>query len=280
MIQDIAPKKMRNEHTPTPPKEDSRIMIFYHNEILCHIEEEKINYPLYRELKQERTAVFGKELIYLFAIDDITYYLYQISDGLTFGNYAYEKMRRIRTTAPMDELFAGMSAYHLHCWYSANRYCGRCGKEVVLDEKERMLRCPGCGNMIFPRINPVVIVGVYHGDQIIFTKYAGSGHKNYAMIAGFVEFGETLEETVQREVFEEVGIRIKNLQYYKSQPWGLSGSVLMGFFAEADGDLTIKRQEDELAEAFWIKREDIVLDWENISLTIDMMRVFRDKELV
>lgn len=90
---------------------------------------------------------------------------------------------------------------------------------------------------MFPRINPAVIVAVSHGDELILTKYAGREYKKYALIAGFAEFGETIEQTVQREVMEEVGIRVKNLQYYKSQAMGFSGSLLFGFFAEAEETL-------------------------------------------
>ncbi len=85
-------------------------------------------------------------------------------------------------------------------------------------------------------------MAVSHGDELILTKYACGEYKKYALIAGFAEFGETIEQTVQREVMEEVGIRVKNLRYYKSQPWGFSGSLLFGFFAEAEGDLTIYRR--------------------------------------
>ena len=130
---------------------------------------------------------------------------------------------------------------------------------------------------MFPRINPAVIVAVSHGDELILTKYAGREYKKYALIAGFAEFGETIEQTVQREVMEEVGIRVKNLRYYKSQPWGFSGSLLFGFFAEAEGDLTIYRQEDELAEAMWVPAEEIVLDIEEISLTREMILKFKEE---
>ena len=151
------------------------------------------------------------------------------------------------------------------------------GQRILLlrNENERKLQCPECGNEVFPRINPAVIVAVSHGDELILTKYAGREYKKYALIAGFAEFGETIEQTVQREVMEEVGIRVKNLRYYKSQPWGFSGSLLFGFFAEAEGDLTIYRQEDELAEAMWVPAEEIVLDIEEISLTREMMQVFQ-----
>lgn len=78
--------------------------------------------------------------------------------------------------------------------------------------------------MIFPRINPSVIVAVTHGDYLLLTQYANRpGATRTALIAGFTEFGETAEQTVHREVMEEVGLKIKNLRYYKSQPWGISG---------------------------------------------------------
>lgn len=90
--------------------------------------------------------------------------------------------------------------------------------------------------MVFPKISPAVIVAVTDNDRVLLTKYAGRTYKNYALVAGFNEAGETIEQTVRREVMEEVGLKVKNLKYYKSQPWGLSGSLLSGFFCELDGD--------------------------------------------
>ena len=85
--------------------------------------------------------------------------------------------------------------------------------------------------MIFPKIAPAVIVALTHGNKILLTKYAATrDYKKYALIAGFVEIGETVEETVEREVMEEVGLKVKNLRYYKSQPWGYDSNVLMGYF--------------------------------------------------
>ena len=93
---------------------------------------------------------------------------------------------------------------------------------------QRMLQCPCCANMVFPKIAPAVIVGVTHGDKILMTKYAGREYKRYALIAGFTEIGETAEETVKREVMEEVGLTVKNIRYYKSQPWGFDSNLLLG----------------------------------------------------
>ena len=116
--------------------------------------------------------------------------------------------------------------------------------------------------------------------RIVMTKYAGREYQRYALIAGFCEIGETAEDTVRREVMEEVGLKVKNLRYYKSQPWGFDSNLLMGFFAELDGDDTIVRQEDELSVAEWKSRTDAVGMDDGISLTREMMRIFAEGEEV
>ena len=276
MIQDIGVEQLKNEYHPKPPKDESRIMIFDAGKLLCRINEEmQIAYPKYGEWRKNKAD--EGTLIYLFSIGEETYYLLYSPQKTEIEGYVYEKMFRLRRTFPERERFAGVSAYHLYTWYENNHFCGKCGTELLRNENERKLQCPACGNEVFPRINPAVIVAVSHGDELILTKYAGREYKKYALIAGFAEFGETIEQTVQREVMEEVGIRVKNLQYYKSQPWGFSGSLLFGFFAEAEGDLTIYRQEDELAEAMWVPAEEIVLDIEEISLTREMILKFKEE---
>ena len=108
------------------------------------------------------------------------------------------------------------------------------------------------------------------------SRYAGREYKNYALIAGFNETGESIEQTVRREVMEEVGLKVKNLQYYKSQPWPFSDTLLMGFFCELDGDdESIRLEEDELSEAAFYAPEDVPDDNEHASLTAEMMMVFK-----
>ena len=95
-------------------------------------------------------------------------------------------------------------------------------------------------------------------------------------MAGFTEIGETLEGTVEREVMEEAGLKVKNIRYYKSQPWGMAQDILVGFFCDVDGDDEIHMDRDELKYAEWVKREDIVLQPNNLSLTNEMMKVFKE----
>lgn len=147
------------------------------------------------------------------------------------------------------------------------------------DTKERMVRCEKCGNMEYPKICPAVIVGVTSGNRLLLTKYAGRDYKKYALIAGFAEIGESIEDTVRREVMEEVGLQVKNLRFYKSQPWSFSDTLLMGFYCELDGGDTITLEEEELSFAQWFEREEIPEGTDEISLTNEMIRSFKNGEI-
>lgn len=138
-----------------------------------------------------------------------------------------------------------------------------------------MLYCPTCGIANYPRINPAVIVAVRNGNRLLLSKYAGREYKNVALLAGFAEIGETIEETVHREVREEVGIAVKNLEFYKSQPWVFTDTLLFGFFCDVNGDDTLHVDHDELAVAAWVDREDLPDDTEEASLTMEMVTLFK-----
>lgn len=192
-------------------------------------------------------------------------------------NFAFVRMFAVRAMHPKARVFAAATAWHLYGWYRDNQYCGRCGHRLSHDEKLRMLSCPACGNQVFPKIAPAVIVGVTDGERILMTKYANREYKRYALIAGFTEIGETAEETVRREVAEEVGLHVKNIRYYKSQPWGFDSNLLLGYFCELDDAGEIVLDTGELATAEWVHYKDIPDDPEGLSLTREMMTVFRDK---
>ena len=129
--------------------------------------------------------------------------------------------------------------------------------------------------MIYPRINPAVIVGVIKGDCLLITRYR-TGFAHNALVAGFAEIGETLEQTVQREVMEETGVRVRNIRYYKSQPWGMAQDLLTGFYCEAEEGSVIQMDSNELKYAEWVRREDIVLQPNDLSLTNEMMKQFKN----
>ena len=218
-----------------------------------------------------------EDLRYVFRMEGEDYHLWMGPAGdCPEEGYAYEDARTLRQMESKDQCFAAMTAWHLYNWYRSNRFCGNCGEKTVHDDKERMLRCPGCGNLIFPRISPAVIVAVTDGDRLLMSKYAGRAFTRYALLAGYTEIGETLEQTVQREVAEEVGLKVKNIRYYKSQPWGIDGNVLMGFYCDLDGSDEIHIDETELSMAQWFPRDAIPAKDDGISLTREMIRVFSE----
>ena len=139
------------------------------------------------------------------------------------------------------------------------------------------MKC-ACGYTAHPRIMPAVIVGVKNGDSILLTKYR-TGISYNALIAGFTEIGETAEQTVAREVMEEAGVRVKNITYYKTQPWGIANDLLIGYFCELDGDPAITMDPGELKYAAWVRREDIQLQPDDFSLTNEMMARFQSGEI-
>ena len=133
--------------------------------------------------------------------------------------------------------------------------------------------------MEFPKICPAVIIGVTDGNRILMSKYAGRSYKKYALLAGFTEIGETVEETVAREVMEEVGLKVKNIRYYKSQPWAFSDTLLMGFYCDLDGDAEVTLDEEELALAEWFERDEIPVEPSRDSLTNEMIIKFKQGEV-
>ena len=276
MIQDIAPHTYHNEYKPSAPDKDSFILAYEKGSILLPRQERDadITFPRFREL-EEKIADLYSNYIYLFSIDDQRFYLIPELDTSLLPDYEFQDVRILRTAQPQHLAFAGITGHQLFQWYSKRRYCGCCGKPMVHSQKERMMECPSCGNQEYPVLCPAVIVGITNGNKIILSKYEGRRFKRYALIAGFAEIGETIEETVHREVMEEVGLKVKNLRYYKSQPWSFSGTLLFGFYCDLDGDDTLTVDHNELSMASWFNREDIPDEGDNISLTKEMMMAFK-----
>ena len=278
MIQDIQPHVFHNEYNPIDADEDSYILYFKADRILLKQNDNGIVFPKLRDLIGESKENRNTALQYLFAIDDSRYYL---ANQLHFDGpteFQMEKISLFRTAEPRVSAFAGITGYQLYKWYDERRFCGKCGKPLSHSKDERAMVCEDCGVHEYPKISPAVIVAVTAGDKILMSKYAHGAYKRYALLAGFTEIGETIEETVRREVFEEVGLKVKNLRYYKSQPWSFSDTLLLGFFAEVDGGEDITLDTNELAEAGWFSREQIEIDDSTISLTNEMICKFRDGE--
>lgn len=197
----------------------------------------------------------------------------------TDNDYYYIPAIKFRSLKPLTVSFAIITAWQLYSWYRDNTYCGRCGHMTIPDNKERMVKCPVCNNLIYPKICPGVIVGIISKGRLLLTKYSRKGYNRYALVAGFTEIGETLEESAKREAFEEVGLKLKNITFYKSQPWSASSSLLAGFFAEVDGSDEVVLETEELKEGTWFYPENIVQMHEGVSLTEEMINYFADGKM-
>ena len=226
MIQDIAPHKYYVDYQPSVPNDTDLVLIYGHHTILCNFEDPEICYPSIAEI----AAVFPEikeKAKFLFRIDETDYYELRSPQLPEFGIWKYENTLILRSAVPGWLGFAGITGYQIHTWYTDHTYCGRCGTKMHAPGNERAMQCPSCGALSYPVICPSVIVAITDGDRLLLTKYAPShsSHRQYALVAGYTEVGETLEQTVHREVMEEVGLKVKNLRYYKSQPWSFSGSL-------------------------------------------------------
>lgn len=272
MLQDLEYGRLENEYRPAPPEADDLVLCFRGQDVLLHRDEgDVLRLPTVSETERWWGS---REARYLFRLHGAGYYLFPDEPGEAPEPYAWERARMLRQNVSREVCYAVLTGWHLYTWYRNNRFCGRCGAETVHTQSERALRCPVCGNLIFPRINPVVIVAVTDGDRLLLSRYAGRSYTHFALIAGYTEIGETLEQTVRREVLEEVGVKVKNLRYYKSQPWGVDGNILMGFFCDLDGDSTIHLDEHELSHAGWYDRHSLPARDDGFSLTREMIRVF------
>lgn len=281
MLQDLDFGYLDNHYRPTVPAEEDIVVCVQGKNILVYRHENnELTLPTWKQV-QEWSADWGKwfdtPVQYVFSMQEKNYFLWMGEAGNPGDDhFAYEPAMKLRQLPSKNICFATMTAWHLFCWYRTNRFCGNCAHPTVHDEKERMMRCPECGNMIFPRINPAVIIALTDGDNLMLATHAALNYKRYGLIAGFIEIGETAEEAVAREVMEEVGLKVKNIRYYKSQPWGVAGNLSIGYFCDLDGDNTVTIDHTELATAEWHHRDSLPPEAadDGISMTREMIRIF------
>ena len=274
MIQEIYPDRLDITYLPDlPPSEDSLVFDFAREGLLLGGDG---RIPRAGDLHPD-----PRQLTFLFRIREQACYLLSGEPDGTQGTRLRKPLRELRELQTLDraEMFAAYTANHLAAWYRDNRYCGRCAGALETGKAERSMVCPRCGRVIYPRLNPAVIVGVISRGRILLTRYANRPFRHYALIAGFVEIGESLEDTIRREVMEEVGLKVRDIRYYGSQPWGVSGDILSGFVCCADGDDTIRRETRELSFAGWFTPEEVVLQPDALSLTNDIMTAFKEGRL-
>jgi NAD+ diphosphatase len=206
----------------------------------------------------------------LVKVGETTFFLGAAPDAV-WGN-----TQILRQIASNELRFGAFCANHLAQWYLNHRWCGRCG--TMLARQKGSLKCTTCGHEIYPTIAPAVIVALINKGHLLVTRYADRPYSGPALVAGYCEVGETAETTCVREALEETGLHVTRVRYFASQPWGLSGSLLLGFFAEtSDEEITLA--DGELATADWLAPEALPPPPDAagpLSLTATMIKAFAE----
>jgi len=296
MFQDIAPHVYHNEYEQREARPDDYLVRIRGRSLLMKGEGTAAVLPTVGEIAERWPEAAG-DAFYLFSIDERGFFcapeqnsasekqadvpeaeaVFEPGEG---EELRYIPLMALREMEHSAMAFGAATAWQLADWYRLHRLCGTCGVKTVRSQTERAIVCPRCGHAYYPRISPVVIVAITDGDRILLTRYSRGYVRRHSLVAGFVEIGETLEDAVRREVYEEVGLHVKRITYCESQPWAFSSSLIMGFFAEVDGDPTVRLNTDggdELAEGVWIHRDDLEIEDSSVSLTWDMIRRFKEK---
>ena len=274
MIHEILPHKLNNEFKVCDPKLTDFLICYDGSKTLLKKSGDGYAIPRVGEiLDSQGKSLDDFEGHYLFSIDDTAFFLDNRTVEAPEG-YEYMGSRTFRGMNPVERM-GGATAAHIAHWESLNKFCGRCGNVTIRGDHERSIICPKCGNVVYPRISPVVIVAVHNGDKLLMAHNIDNPNPRLFLISGFVEIGESLEQAVHREVMEEAGLRVKNVRYFGSQPWPFSDSLIAGFTAELNGDDTIRMQQEELSEAMWVKREDIPEYETDVSISCCLIENFR-----
>ncbi len=169
--------------------------------------------------------------------------------------YEARGVRSLFSVLDPADLAAAGSAMHVVRWAETSRFCGRCGTPAERVPNERAMKCPKCALVVYPRISPAIIVLVRRGDEALLARNSRFPGAFYSTLAGFSEIGESLEETLVREVKEEVGVDVGNLRYFGSQPWPFPDSLMIGFDADwISGDIRV--DETEIADARFFRRDE------------------------
>lgn len=162
---------------------------------------------------------------------------------------------RTQIARPTDEAFTMHRAVTLNHFLQTHQFCGKCGSKTVLSDHEIAMICPACNQHFYPVISPSIIVAVRRGSQILLANHQRHKGTIYTTLAGFIEAGESAEQAVAREVFEESGLKIKNIRYFGSQPWAFPNSLMLGFLADYEsGEISL--QEEEIFDAKWFKANE------------------------
>jgi NAD+ diphosphatase len=261
---------------PEKMPEDALWFLFHDQRLLVKEEESNLLIPESSDLRS--LALSPIQAQYLGRLNDRPSYAGEL-EGEKGGSapFSFMGLRSLFMRCDEDTIQAAGMASQLVHWNRNHRYCGRCGGLTDAKTDERARVCPRCGLINYPRLSPAIIVAVLKDHRILLAHSQRFPAKFYSVLAGFVEPGETLEACVKREILEEVGIKIKNIRYFGSQPWPFPDSLMIGFTAEyADGDIRI--DPSEITDAGWFAASELPPIPPKISIARRLIDWFLERE--
>ncbi len=275
MIQDIYPHQFDNSFVCTNGIcENDYIFHFNGNDLLLKHNGETLELPQKKDL-----AGICSEGIFLFSLNKVRCFLVRDCPEQENNELIYHPIKNRNPFVQKEIDYTSAVALHLRNWYAQHKFCGKCGTPTVNKSNERAIFCPSCQSILYPDISPAIIVAIFCDDKILLARNANFPEGFYSLVAGYVDIGETIEDAVAREVKEEVGLTLKNIRYYNSQPWPFSGSMMIGFTAEADKEQTIEIDNHEIVEAAWYSRNNLPETPLDRSIAGEIIGKFRCKEL-
>ena len=234
---------------PLTPSENAFWFLFRKQRFLVIQEGEKTRIPQTADLKKNNLSAQGHHFFGI--LNDQPCYVSGLgSDEIVPEAFSAMELRQVFRRFETDDVQAAGLAGHLLEWHRNHQYCSRCGNPNEDKQDERAKICPECGLINYPRLSPAIIVAVVRDGKILLAHSTRFPEDFYSVLAGFVEPGETLEDCVGREVFEEVRVSVKNISYFGSQPWPFPDSLMVGFTAEYAGG-EIKEDGVEISHADW-----------------------------
>jgi len=249
---------MRYEPAVTAPAhktEEAFWFVFYGSKLLVTYENDTCRVPYMKNPAQADLNII--RTLYLGQLEGKPCYSAELSsDDVTPAGMQFIELRSLYDFIEEDLFLLAGKAYQIVVWDQTHQFCGRCGSPTQDLQGERSKICPKCKFISYPRLCPAVITAVRKDNQILLAHAKHFKEGMYSLIAGFVEAGETLEEAVQREIMEEVGIRVKNIQYLGSQPWPFPNSMMLGFTAEYEsGEILVDGVE--ITDANWYDKDNL-----------------------
>lgn len=232
----------------------------------------ELKLPFADSLKE--LSILPLRTIYLGTIEDYPVYAAEVTeDAPVPEGMDFEDLKLLYDVLDEDIFLLAGRAIQLITWDKNHQFCGKCGSFTETAAHEMAKICPNCGHMNFPRLSPAVITAIVKDGKLLMAKHSYGLKDRYSLVAGFVEPGETIEEAVERETEEEVGVKVKNIKYFSSQSWPFPHSLMLGFTAEYEGG-KIQVDGKEILDAKWFSAEEIPPPPSKMSIASELIEWF------